>query len=234
MLTKSQIDQLFVFCEKHRVLQYDLQVEIVDHLANAIEERMALSTSLDFDTALQQVHDGFGPLGLRTMTAGREQAMEKRYRAMKWQLFKSYFTLPKFAFTCLLLVLVVSMQGFFRQDQLGWVLLSFFGITVLWHLRFHWAVYHRYRKQQRLPLLMTDSSYLYFTPGMMALGFQVFNWAFRYFNDATTGVVNMSLFQYYICSVVCVCYILFAQIRWEMWHIVYAKAREMYPLAFAK
>ncbi|NCT94945.1 MAG: hypothetical protein GXC72_11000 [Chitinophagaceae bacterium] len=233
MLTKSQIDQLFVFCEKHRVLHYDLQVEIVDHLANAIEERMANTPSLDFDTALKQVHDGFGPLGLRNMTAGREQAMEKRYRFMKWQLFKSYFSLPKFAFTCLLLALVVSMPAFFRQDQLSWVLLVFFGLTALWYLRFHWAVYQRYRKQQRLPLLMTHSSYLYFSPALLAFGFQILNGALKYSGYAAEGL-QMSMVQYYLCSIVCVFYILFAQIRWEMWHIVHQKAREMYPLAFAK
>ena len=42
MLTDEQIAALFAFCEKHLVRHYDLQVELVDHLANAIETKMAL------------------------------------------------------------------------------------------------------------------------------------------------------------------------------------------------
>jgi len=37
-LTESQIEQLFTFTQKHYVDWYDVQTELVDHLANGIEE----------------------------------------------------------------------------------------------------------------------------------------------------------------------------------------------------
>ena len=41
MLTKEQIDYLFDFCRVNGVKPYDVQVELVDHLANGIEKELA-------------------------------------------------------------------------------------------------------------------------------------------------------------------------------------------------
>ena len=36
-LTENQIDELYKFTRKHYVYHYDVQTELVDHLANDIE-----------------------------------------------------------------------------------------------------------------------------------------------------------------------------------------------------
>ena len=51
-LSKEQIQQLFSFTEKKFVRWYDLQAELVDHLANKIEAEMAADVSLTFERAL--------------------------------------------------------------------------------------------------------------------------------------------------------------------------------------
>ena len=38
-LTEAQIDELFSFCKRKGVKHYDLQIELVDHLASSIEQR---------------------------------------------------------------------------------------------------------------------------------------------------------------------------------------------------
>mgnify|MGYP000193300158 CR=1 FL=1 len=40
MITEVQYESLFAFCRKHYVQYYDVQVELVDHLAEAIEEKL--------------------------------------------------------------------------------------------------------------------------------------------------------------------------------------------------
>jgi hypothetical protein len=42
---------------------YDLQVELADHLANAIEEQMSSNRNLSFQKALENVHQSFGISG---------------------------------------------------------------------------------------------------------------------------------------------------------------------------
>ena len=39
-LTPAQIQKLYAFTIKHYVVHYDLQTELVDHLANGIEEQI--------------------------------------------------------------------------------------------------------------------------------------------------------------------------------------------------
>ena len=55
-LSKDQIDQLFAFTKKKMVHWHDLQVEIVDHLAERIEEEMNADSKLGFDDALAKVY----------------------------------------------------------------------------------------------------------------------------------------------------------------------------------
>lgn len=232
MLTEEQIQTLFRFCEKKGVVQYDLQVEIVDHLANAIEERMEKDASLLFEDALTQVHKSFGPLGLRSMTSTREAALQKRYSKMKWQLLWSYFTWPKFAFTLMMIVIAVSLPQFLDSDGLVWAVLIFAAITFAFILNFHWKAY-RLRKQQTKKLLMTNSSNLYYSPILLAIGMQLFNFVIKYIDNGFSQR-QVELYQYWGCAVLCIVYILFAKVRTEMLAAVDKKAREEYPLAYAK
>jgi hypothetical protein len=105
MLTSEQIDSLFFFCEKHFVRHYDLQVELVDHLANAIEEQMDIHPQLSFEKALEIVYQAFGSTGFGRLISEKRIAAEKKGRRMFWKFFKENFRWPKI----LLLLLIVSL-----------------------------------------------------------------------------------------------------------------------------
>ena len=95
MLTNDQIDQLHDFCYKHSVRYYDVQVELVDHLANAIEAKMAQNPRLRFEEALHQVHKSFGVCGFAPLVAEKQKAVDRQNRKLLWQLFKEQFRWPK-------------------------------------------------------------------------------------------------------------------------------------------
>ena len=52
-LSAEQIERLYQFTRQHYVEYYDLQTELVDHLANAIEEQWQQNPKLSFEEALQ-------------------------------------------------------------------------------------------------------------------------------------------------------------------------------------
>lgn len=52
-LNAEQVERLYAFTRQHYVEYYDLQTELVDHLANAIEEQWQKNPKLSFDAALQ-------------------------------------------------------------------------------------------------------------------------------------------------------------------------------------
>ena len=51
-LTQEQIARLYRFTREHYVEWYDLQTELVDHLANAIEEQAQQNPTLSFEALL--------------------------------------------------------------------------------------------------------------------------------------------------------------------------------------
>lgn len=78
-LTKEQIADLYAFTRKHYVVYYDLQTELVDHLANSIEAQWQQNEDLPFETALQIEFKKFGVFGFTEIVEKRQGAMAKRY-----------------------------------------------------------------------------------------------------------------------------------------------------------
>ena len=55
-LSKEQIDDIFNFVKSKYVRYIDLQYELVDHLASAVEEEMEQDQELNFSSALSKVY----------------------------------------------------------------------------------------------------------------------------------------------------------------------------------
>lgn len=94
-MTKDQIAYLFKFCEKHLVYFYEVQLELVDHLANAIEEEMKANPRLTFKNALDVVYSRFGVMGFSTVVREKSRQLERRARKQYWQLIKEQFHWPQ-------------------------------------------------------------------------------------------------------------------------------------------
>lgn len=93
-LSTEQIDYLFAFTKKKMVHFYDLQIEIVDHLAERIKEEMQLDASLDFTNALDLVYKGFGVFGFAHIVQERQNALQKAGVKTFMQEFKNQFAWP--------------------------------------------------------------------------------------------------------------------------------------------
>lgn len=80
MLTKKQIAYLFDFCRKHYVYFYEQQTELVDHLANGIEEEMKKNNQISFEKALDKVYARFGVMGFSTFAREKSVQVSRRVR----------------------------------------------------------------------------------------------------------------------------------------------------------
>jgi len=98
-LSEEQILRLYIFTREHFVEHYDLQTELVDHLANAIEAKWQEQPEVDFENALQQEFKKFGIFGFMDVVETRQLALRKRYNKLIWRYFKEYLTLPKILLT---------------------------------------------------------------------------------------------------------------------------------------
>jgi len=94
-ITPLQIERLFQFTDEHFVDYYDVQLELVDHLANAIEEQWQENPNKDFETVLQEEFKKFGVFGFLEVVEARQVAMQKRYHQLMWKEAKEFLKLPK-------------------------------------------------------------------------------------------------------------------------------------------
>jgi len=115
-LDANQIDHLYIFTQQHFVEYYDLQTELVDHLANAIETLWETKPQLTFDEALQIEFKKFGVYGFSDVVAERQKALGKRYMKLMARYFKDFFKLPRILLT--IAIFVVTYKAFLFQPML--------------------------------------------------------------------------------------------------------------------
>ena len=104
-VSSSQIDRLYRFTRQHYVEFYDVQTELVDHLANGIEEQWRESPELPFEEALQKEFKKFGVYGFSDVVEKRQRAMEKKYFKLIWKEAKNILREPK------LVLLILGLYG---------------------------------------------------------------------------------------------------------------------------
>jgi uncharacterized membrane protein len=103
-LTKDQIQNLYKFTRQHFVEHYDLQTELVDHLANDIEQIWDEKSTLSFEQAKTISFKKFGVFGFMDVVSERQKAMSKKYWKLIGVFIKQWFQLPKIILTALLFI----------------------------------------------------------------------------------------------------------------------------------
>jgi hypothetical protein len=94
-LTTSQIDQLFTFTRQHYVEWYDLQSELVDHLADSIEAQWEQFPKRTFEEALNIEFKKFGIYGFMDVVY-KTSGLNKKYYKIVWGHFKDFLVFQNY------------------------------------------------------------------------------------------------------------------------------------------
>ncbi len=98
-LTEKHIEELYKFTRQHFVEHYDVQTELVDHLANDIEVIWQEKPYLSFEDAKKQSFKKFGVFGFMEVVKQKQKQMKKKYWRIVWSFIKEWFQLPKIILT---------------------------------------------------------------------------------------------------------------------------------------
>ena len=98
-LSSQQIEQLYTFTRQHFVEWYDLQSELVDHLANAIEQEWEQNPNRTFDEILNKEFQKFGVFGFMDVVEEKQKFLNKKYTRLIWSYYREFFVLPKIILT---------------------------------------------------------------------------------------------------------------------------------------
>ncbi|WP_116790392.1 hypothetical protein [Flavobacterium psychrotrophum] len=103
-ITAAQTAQLYSFIASKFVKYYDLQTELTDHLANAIEAQWAAGSTISFEKALTAEFEKFGITGFEKIVERRRKTLRRKYnRLLRHELWR-VVTSPKGLMMPLLIV----------------------------------------------------------------------------------------------------------------------------------
>lgn len=94
-LNDQHILDLYKFTRQHYVEHYDVQTELVDHLANDIENIWNTNPSLSFEKARDISFKKFGVFGFMDIVEQKRKELGKKYSITLWKYAKEWFRLPK-------------------------------------------------------------------------------------------------------------------------------------------
>ncbi|WP_047549364.1 hypothetical protein [Psychroserpens sp. Hel_I_66] len=128
-ITANQIQDLYNFTRLHFVEHYDLQTELVDHLANDIEHIWEAKPQLPYEEAKTIAFKKFGVFGFMDVVSKRQKAMGKRYVKFLWHEFKEWFTLPKLLITVSIFIACYAM---FSSAYMAAMLIISYSLILVW------------------------------------------------------------------------------------------------------
>ena len=179
-LSQEQIDNLFELCEFQNVYYYDVQIELVDHMASAIEAIWEIHPEMPFEEAVFQVCEQFGvdpcfnatyqsllpPISGDHFTKGesvfdtvkeaKEKELRRKYDRLQWKYIGEFFHLPKIILT---LAITFTLYFILRLSNNG--IIVNYAIQCLYLLSLAVYLIFIYPKKFRLHIVDGKSFLLY-------------------------------------------------------------------------
>lgn len=121
-LSSDQIKNLYQFTQQHFVEYYDVQTELVDHLATGIEAQWANNLQISFNDALQTEFKKFGVMGFSSVVEQKTKALNTFYWQQIWRCYREYIALPKIVLTIAMVAGFYKLLIFSMAYHVNWVL----------------------------------------------------------------------------------------------------------------
>ena len=129
-VSEEQIKELHLFTKRRFVEYYDVELELVDHLANGIEEQWRAYPDLSFEEALQKEYKKFGVFGFVGMVENKQSELYNHYYKITFSALKSFFSIPKIVVTIAIFLLLFAFGTTFKEyASIGYGIV-FYGLFV--------------------------------------------------------------------------------------------------------
>jgi hypothetical protein len=187
-ITPEETNELFTFCKKHQIYHYDVQIELVDHMASAIEEQWEEDSELNFNIALKRTFSKFGIYGFSKIEKQKARGLKKKYNRLLLRFVLEFYRWPKVISTFVFTIGLFLIFQIIEQDI--WIILAyslslFLGI-IIYHFFFH--------KRTKLNIkpgktFLMEEQYKRVT-SLYALVIQLPNFTYHAFNYGNTRTIE--------------------------------------------
>ncbi|QNR85511.1 hypothetical protein H9N25_03275 [Pedobacter riviphilus] len=131
-LTKEQLDYIRSFIQQKGYNYIDVQLEILDHVASSVEEKMEENPLLGIDAAINDTQEAFGPDGFAVIQKSVVNGLKKKYSKFFWQNFLDYFGYKYILLVLFLGFVVYKLQEIVSNDDFYMIyIVGMFGVIGL-------------------------------------------------------------------------------------------------------
>jgi len=138
-LNQEQLHQIKHLIAKRGFTEVDIQMEILDHVASSVEDKMEENPLLSFDAAVSETHRSFGIMGFSDFANGIANSIHAKYRRLFWRFFFSAFGYKYVLQLCFSIFGIYKMQDLITANVfyifLVIGLLCVFGISVFFVIK---------------------------------------------------------------------------------------------------
>jgi hypothetical protein len=154
-LTSQQIQQLYKFTRQHYVEHFDVQTELVDHLANDIEQVWQIQPNHTFEQARDVSFKKFGVFGFMDVVEARTASLNKKYWKLVYEIFVTFFKLPQLlSILALFSVIYTSFSILSNHTWIYWFIgFGIFGVLIIRSFQLHKIKKRRFKKTNKKWLL---------------------------------------------------------------------------------
>jgi len=172
-LNDQEIAEIIAFLKEKEVKHYDVQLEMIDHFASAIEEQWdTYPSGWSFKVKILDVFNPIGKTGFKKIVAEKMGAANRKAYNYAFSLVKQFFKLPQIILSVLVIVFLfellrnpVTQEGIFKMGLLIPPIMVFF--VAVFTLLFNW------KKNNKRLLCLESNFHLFILPNSFSIMVQV-------------------------------------------------------------
>ncbi len=161
-------------------------MEILDHVASAVETKLEADPKKTLQKAIQEVHAGFGPLGFSIMEDEFYRSYAKENRKISLQIIKSYFWSSKAIITLITLLLSYILGLLILPLPIQVIQVIFYSTSVILGSILFFYFKSMFKKWRKKSLVIGAQQI------RIAGTFYVFIYSFRFFGEALLPLLQSS------------------------------------------
>ena len=208
-LTKEQILEIENYINACGIKWYDVKMELVDHFATSLENKLEGNPDLDFKQTIVNEHKNFSDRGFKKLLNTKTKAVEKQFYKQVFTHLKSFFNLPKIFISASVFYALVLIMNQFSNKENFFMGLTFivFAIVVISLVRIVIE-----KKSKKVPFLILNNTtlFLQLSNGLMIVFSNITNFRTEdSFNNSTYNYIQLAIFVLLMLFYWCAEYVFF-------------------------
>lgn len=227
MLNEIEINQIQTYCKSVGIKYYDVELELVDHMAEWVTDRMK-TQNIRFDDALQHLTIAFSEEELKMIVEQKRILIRKKLMRLCINAIINYFKFPQIALTFLLVVFVIYFGAQKNPALFPGFAMHVMNIIVLAYVWGRAKIIKENKDDLRVPLLsekvLTAFSKYFIIPTIF---YALLNLGHLFEVPIPLIFFKTSLYLFPLFVII--------GLSWRKINIdMHLKIRDLYPMAFSK